>query len=165
MIPTLEIGDHILVNKFLFGTKIPLTEISFFPVREPRRNDIIVFKYPEDETKDFIKRVIGLPGDIVEIMDKRVFINGKALDEPFKIHQDSAINYSRAQRNRDNYGPVTVPEGSYFVMGDNRDKSLDSRFWGMVKGEKIKGRAFLIYLSWDKEENTIRWRRIGRTIS
>lgn len=164
MIPTLEVGDHILVNKFLFGTKIPLTDISFFPVRKPQRNDIIVFKYPEDETKDFIKRVIGVPGDIVEITDKRVSINGKELKEPFTIYQDPSINFSRGQKIRDNYGPVSVPEDSYFVMGDNRDRSLDSRFWGMVKAEKIKGRAFLIYLSWNKETNSMRWGRLGQSI-
>ncbi len=163
MIPTLKIGDHILVNKFIYGTKIPFTDRIIIPFKTPNRGDIIVFKYPDDESKDFIKRVIGLPGDTLEIKEKRVFINGKMLDESYPEHGDPVI-YPYGIQPRDNFGPIVVPEGSYFCMGDNRDFSLDSRYWGFVKLNKIKGKAFIIYWSWDGVDQWVRWDRLGHLI-
>lgn len=171
MIPTLEIGDHILVNKFVYGIKIPFADRFLISLGMPKRDDIIVFKYPEDETKDFIKRVIGLPGDIVEIKDKIVYINGKPLDELYVIHRDPSILPKEFQP-RDNLDPIIVPQDSYFMMGDNRDQSLDSRFWGFVRLNKIKGKAFGIYWSCKERSslacliywNHIRWDRLGMLI-
>lgn len=160
MIPTLSIGDHILVNKFLYGIKLPFTDAMIVPVSSPRHGDIIVFKYPEDESKDFIKRVVGTPGDVVEVRSKEVYVNGARVDDPRVQHTDPEIQPNK----RDHFGPVTVPPGSYFVMGDNRDQSLDSRFWGFVKENKIRGKAFLIYWSWDGADTWVRWNRIGRVI-
>jgi signal peptidase I len=165
MTETLQIGDHILVNKFLYGVKIPFTDLELFPIRMPHRMDIIVFKYPEDESKDFIKRVIGEPGDVIEVRDKTVYVNQTPLVEPYVIHRDSMILPAGPQSPRDNLGPLTVPADSYFVMGDNRDQSLDSRFWGFVKREKIRGKAFMIYWSWDGPHTWVRWTRIGHLIS
>jgi signal peptidase I len=164
MIPTLYVGDHILVNKFLYGTRIPFTDIKLLPLRDPRRMDIIVFKYPEDESKDFIKRIIGEPGDAVEVRDKVVYVNDRPISEPYAIHRDASI-FSSDLQPRDNFGPVVVPEDSYFVMGDNRDQSLDSRFWGFVKARQVRGKAFLIYWSWDGKDTWIRWNRIGHLVS
>jgi signal peptidase I len=171
MIPTLKIGDHILVNKFIYGIHIPFTDDTVFAMTLPKRGDVIVFKYPEDETKDFIKRVIGMPGDTIMIEDKRVSVNGQALKEPYVIHQDP-LTLPRGSQPRDYLGPIVVPEGDYFVMGDNRDQSLDSRYWGFVKTDKIEGRAFRIYWSCDAKESLVclfdwrkvRWQRIGMAI-
>lgn len=163
MIPTLKIGDHILVNKFVYGTKLPFTDRIIIPFGKPERNDIIVFKFPEDEKKDFIKRVVGLPGDLIEIRNKSVYINGKLLEESYAAHNDPIV-YPAGIQPRDNFGPVVVPADSYFVMGDNRDFSLDSRYWGFVKLNKIKGKAFVIYWSWDGEDRWVRWDRIGMLI-
>ena len=163
MIPTLQIGDHILVNKFVYGVKIPLTQMTLIPLGAPARGDIIVFKYPQDETKDFIKRVVGLPGDRLSIHQGQVSINGQPLTEPYAIH-DGVNPAAPTSQLRDNYGPVTVPPKNYFVMGDNRDHSLDSRYWGFVKEEKIKGEAFLIYWSWDGIKKWVRWERLGRVV-
>lgn len=163
MIPTLKIGDHILVSKFIYGTKLPFTDKIIIPFKKPVRGDIIVFKYPEDETKDFIKRVIGQPGDTLEVKEKKVYINGNPLEETYPEHNDNVV-YPYGIQPRDNFGPVVVPEESYFVMGDNRDFSLDSRYWGFVKLNKIKGKAFIIYWSWDGEDSWVRWNRLGRWI-
>jgi len=163
MIPTLKIGDHILVNKFIYGTKLPFSDRIIIPLRRPNRGDIIVFKFPDDEKKDFIKRVIGLPGDIVEIKGKKVYINGSPIDDSYAVHSDPML-YPSGIQPRDNFGPLTVPQDSYFVMGDNRDFSLDSRYWGFVKLNKIKGKAFIIYWSWNGEERWLRWERIGMLI-
>jgi signal peptidase I len=163
MIETLSIGDHILVNKFIYGVKIPFTDEILIPVSRPHRGDVIVFKYPEDESKDFIKRVVGEPGDVVEIGNKQVVVNGKPLEEHYAIHRDPAV-YPREVQPRDNFGPFIVPQDSYFVMGDNRDHSMDSRYWGVVKLNKIKGKAFIIYWSWDKGRYWVRWERIAKTI-
>jgi signal peptidase I len=160
---TLAIGDHILVNKFIYGTKIPFTDKRVLTIRDPRRGDVIVFEYPEDPSKDFIKRVIGTPGDELEVKNKKVFINGKAYDNPHEVHKEKEI-VPREQNPRDNFGPVKVPENSYFVMGDNRDRSYDSRFWGFVKNPKIKGLAFIKYWSWDSANFRVRWKNIGRLI-
>jgi signal peptidase I len=168
MIPTLQIGDHLLVNKFLLGTPVdvPFTNIHLFRMpglRRPQRGDIIVFKYPEDPTRDFIKRVIGVEGDRIESKDKTLFVNGRKLVEPFVQHVDSNIKPADMDR-RDNFGPVSVPKDSVFAMGDNRDQSYDSRFWGFVDLSKIKGKAVIIYWSWDSDSTWVRFKRIGRLI-
>src|ERR1039457_2140430 len=147
---TLLIGDHLLVSKFIYGTKIPFTDKRVLKLRDPRQGDVIVFEYPEDPSKDFIKRVVGVPGDTVEEVDKKVYVNGKHYANPHEIHKEKEL-FPREQNPRDNFGPIKVPEGSLFVMGDNRDRSYDSRFWGFVKYDKIKGLAFIKYWSWDKD--------------
>lgn len=159
MLETLQIGDHLLVNKFLYGIKIPFTNAIIVPISNPDFQDIVVFEFPEDESKDFIKRVIGLPGDTIEVRDKEVYRNGEKLNEPYAQHTD-AKNLSRLINPRDNFGPVTVPEDQYFVMGDNRDESYDSRFWGFLSREKIKGKAWIIYWS-SRGLSEIRWDRIA----
>jgi signal peptidase I len=160
---TLLIGDHLLVTKFLYGTKIPFTDTKVLKIRDPKQGDVIVFEYPEDPSKDFIKRVVGLPGDVVEGKEKKVFVNGKPFENSHEIHKEKEL-IPKAQNPRDTFGPVTVPAGSYFVMGDNRDRSYDSRFWGFVKSPKIKGKAFIKYWSWDSDKFTVRFRNIGRLI-
>ena len=163
MQPTLKIGDHILVNKFIYGVKLPYTRMTLIPLGAPESGDIIVFKYPEEPDKDFIKRVIGIPGDTIEIRNKQVFVNGDPLNHDVGVHTESKI-ISRSMSHRDNFGPVTVPDDSYFVMGDNRDNSYDSRFWGFVDESAIKGEAFIIYWSWDSEDFGVRWGRIGNLL-
>jgi signal peptidase I len=160
---TLAIGDHILVNKFIYGTKIPFADKRILKIRDPRRGDVIVFEYPEDPSKDFIKRVIGTPGDVIEEKDKKVYINGQPYVNPHEVHKEADL-IPREQNPRDNFGPVKVPENSYFVMGDNRDRSYDSRFWGFVKNSKIKGLAFIKYWSWDSTRLRVRWGSIGKLI-
>lgn len=147
----LKVGDHIVVNKFIYGPVSPPWE-KLFPLREIRRGDIIVFRYPLQPDTDFVKRVIGMPGDTLEIRNKVVSINGKALDEPYVIHEDSQVFPAQPAlpepyRSRDQFGPYTVPAGQYFAMGDNRDRSSDSRYWGTVPRPMIKGRAFMVYWS------------------
>ena len=161
---TLAIGDHILVNKFLYGSKIPFTDKRILKIRDPRRGDVIVFEYPEDPSKDFIKRVIGTPGDVIEEKDKQVYVNGQPYVNPHEVHKEKDL-IPREQNPRDNFGPVKVPEDSYFVMGDNRDRSYDSRFWGFVKNPKIKGQAFIKYWSWDSPRFRVRWGSIGKLIN
>ena len=160
---TLLVGDHILVNKFLYGTKIPFTGLNLFPLREPRRGDIIVFKYPEDESKDFIKRLIGTPGDVVQGIDKKIYVNGKPLTETYTDFKDPDVLPASVQQ-RDNFGPIKVPPHKYFMMGDNRDRSHDSRFWGFVDEKKIIGEAMVIYWSWDTDDRLVRWGRIGNVV-
>jgi len=174
MIPTLNVGDHILVNKFSYGLNIfresyfglnfPPKDINIISYRKPQRGDIVVFKFPEDESRDFIKRVIGVEGDRVEIKDKIVYINGKSLNkEPYTIYRDPDIKPKDVSQ-RDNFDPIDVPVGHIFVMGDNRDGSHDSRFWGFVNIRKVKGNALIIYWSWDGDDHWVRWRRIGKLI-
>ena len=163
MEPTLLVGDHILVNKFIYGEHIPFTDSKILDFRDPKRGEIIVFVYPKDESKDFIKRVIGVEGDTIEIKDKKLFINGQFFDDPYGHFKDNAVIPGHVQP-RDNFGPVTVPEDSLFVMGDNRDRSADSRFWGFVRLTQVKGKAFLIYWSWGGFMRDIKWRRIGKLI-
>ncbi len=166
---TLLIGDHLLVNKFIYGTQVPFTDSRILPIRHPEQGDIIVFEYPIDsknedlsfwERKDFIKRIVGTPGDVIEVRNKTVFVNGEAHVISQERHKQAGFD-SR----RDNMAPVTVPAGSYFVMGDNRDNSHDSRFWGFVPEENIKGLAFIKYWSWDRQDSSPRWSRIGRLIN
>jgi signal peptidase I len=163
MLETLQIGDHLLVNKFIYGINIPFTHIRVLALREPRRGDVVVFKYPEDETKDFIKRVIGVPGDTIEVIDKTVYLNGKPDIIPSEEHTDP-LTYPAELQPRDNLGKITVPPGHYFMMGDNRDHSLDSRFWGFVREDELLGKAVVIYWSWDAEHGHVRFSRIGKLI-
>jgi signal peptidase I len=168
MIPTLRIGDHLLVNKFLLGTPVdvPFTDIHLFMMpglRKPQRGDVIVFKYPEDPTRDFIKRVIGVEGDVIGSKDKILYVNGRKSVEPYVQHVDSSVKPAGMDR-RDNFGPVNVPKDSVFVMGDNRDQSYDSRFWGFVNSSQIKGKAIILYWSWDTDKSWPRLDRIGRII-
>jgi signal peptidase I len=160
---TLQIGDHILVNKFIYGVKIPYWRKDIIPIKNPDRGDIIVFKYPVDPNKDFIKRVIGVGGDVVEYRDKQLYVNNKRVNHDFGMHTDPHIIPGNI-RPRDNFGPITVPENSLFVMGDNRDESFDSRFWGFVDLKAVNGKAFIIYWSWDKNKFGVRWDRLGRIL-
>ncbi len=163
MMDTLLIGDHLLVNKFIYGIKVPFVDEKLFPLREPRRGDIIVFRYPLDRKKDFIKRVIAVGGDRVEIRDKVVYVNGKPLDEPYAVFKAGTSSIFGFRKGRD-MDEVVVPEGHVFVMGDNRDNSHDSRFWGTVDIDEIKGKAFILYWSWDREKKRVRFDRIGKLI-
>jgi signal peptidase I len=166
---TLLVGDHLLVNKFIYGTKIPFTDKRILKVRDPRRGDVIVFLYPEDaenpdlrfwQKKDFIKRIVGIPGDRVKMVDQVVYVNGK----PYRIPQEVHKGASQDEQLLYNFPEKVVPPGEYFVMGDNRDNSRDSRFWGFVRRDYIKGLAFIKYFSWDNINRTIRWNRIGKGI-
>jgi len=161
MVPTLLVGDHILVNKFLFGFKMPFSDHRIMALRGPKRGDVIVFKYPRDKKLDFIKRCVGVGGETVEVRDKRVFINGEAIDFPQAVFLDEGSFLT----GRDTFGPVTVPEGKVFVMGDNRDNSNDSRFWGFVDLADVRGKAIVIYWSWDKSRTWPRFGRIGDGIN
>ena len=173
MIPTLQIGDHILVSKFIYGVKLPFINTTIIPGTEPDYDDIVVFKYPKDPKKDYIKRVIGLQGDMVEIKDKVVYINGKKIEDQHAFFSD-ARGSPLINRPRDNYGPVKVPESCIFVLGDNRDHSYDSRFWGFVNMKALKGKAFIVYFSWDTSNFNwsfsdilnidIRWTRLGHLL-
>jgi signal peptidase I len=158
MKPTFEIGDHILVSKFIYGVKIPFMRTTIIPVSEPKRGDIVVFIYPEDRSKDFIKRVIGIGGDTIEIKNKKIYLNGLPYNDTYGIYNDDFIIPGSIQP-RDNLDPVTVRPGSIFVMGDNRDQSYDSRFWGVVDLKDVMGKAFIIYWSWDKDNYSVRWNR------
>lgn len=150
MEPTLLIGDHILVDRR-------------DAAKNPNRGDLIVFQYPEDPAKDFIKRVVAVGGDKVEIKDKVLFVNGNEVKEPYVSHQETNM-IPASQNPRDNYGPQVIPKDSYFVLGDNRDKSYDSRFWGAVSKDKVKGTVKNLYWSWDKEKFAVRWNRIGMKV-
>jgi signal peptidase I len=171
---TLLIGDHIFVNKFLYGYHIPFTKGRVLAFSHPRRGDIVVFVFPEDKTKDFIKRVVGTPGDTVEIRDKKVYVNGKTVGEPYTRYADGTA-VDAFIKGRDNMPPIAVPPGKYFVMGDNRDRSYDSRFWGFVDEEAVIGKALFIYFSIDwsrtpdwyavwRYPDMIRWNRLGNVL-
>ncbi len=163
MEPTLLIGDHILVNKFIYGIKIPFTSVRLVPLKKPQRGDVVVFIYPLDPSKDFIKRVVAVEGDTVKITNKKLLINGSEAADPHAVYKEDTVFPVEIQK-RDNFGPVTVPAGSIFVLGDNRDRSLDSRFWGFVPLEDLRGKAFIIYWSWNSQETNVRWNRIGHLI-
>jgi signal peptidase I len=170
----LLIGDHLLVNKFVLGPQRSGLERALLPMKDIQRRDVVVFKYPEDPERDFIKRVIGLPGDQIELRRKRVYLNGQLLDEPYVYYlenppplpqeMDSPASQGTSGDPREEYGPVTVPPGHFFVMGDNRDNSQDSRYWGFLPRENVKGRALVIYWSYAAEEGNIisgtRWSRL-----
>ena len=160
---TLQIGDHILVNKFIYGIKLPFLQTTLVSITDPQRDDIVVFEFPEDKDKDFIKRVVGVAGDVVEVRNKKVRVNGVLQEANYIVNSDPHLFPGNVQP-RDNFGPVTVPAHSLFVMGDNRDHSYDSRYWGFVDLKAIKGKAFIIYWSWDKDNFGVRWRRIGHIL-
>lgn len=160
---TLLIGDQLLVNKFIYGVKLPFTNFTIIPVKTPQRGEIIVFKFPEDPSKDFIKRVVAVGGDTVEIRNKEVYVNGLKQPDEHVVHVDPRVFPSEFQP-RDNFGPITVPQGKLFVMGDNRDESNDSRYWGYVDIAAVRGRAILIYWSWDSQDFNVRWNRLGHLI-
>jgi signal peptidase I len=163
MIPTLQIGDHILVNKLAYGIRIPFWNQYLVEFKTPRRADVVVFIFPEDRSKDFIKRVIGVGGDVVEIRGKKVYVNKVVQEDPYaRFEGEGALGGELPIR--DDYGPTRVPDNHVFVMGDNRDRSYDSRFWGFVDLEDVKGKAFLIYWSWDGTDRWVRWERIGDLI-
>lgn len=144
----LLIGDHILVNKFVYAPIQFPWEKKLLPIDDVKREDVIVFKFPEEPSRNFIKRVIGLGGETVEIRNKQVYINGKPIPEPYKFHKAEFFGLTA-----ENFGPVKVPDGYYFVLGDNRDNSKDSRAWGFVPKDYIKGRAFIIYWSFEGPQN------------
>lgn len=168
---TLLIGDHILVSKFSYGIHIPnvipftgirlFSDIILFP-ENPERGDIIVFKFPKDESRDFIKRVIGLPGDMLEIRSQTIYINDKPYDDSHARHTEPPATEPLVPR--DDFGPVRVPEGHLFVMGDNRENSQDGRYWGFLDIKKVKGKALLIYWSWNKQDNWVRADRFGQIL-
>ena len=164
MKPTLQIGDHILVTKFSYGIKIPILRKTLIPISEPKRGDIVVFIYPEDRSKDFVKRVIGIGGDTIEIQNKKIYLNGLSYNDGHGIYADDMVIPGAAQP-RDNFGPVTVPPASLFVMGDNRDQSYDSRFWGFVDKRDVLGKALIIYWSWNKDDLNVRWSRLGHLLN
>lgn len=193
MEPTLLVGDHLLVNKFIYGLSVPFTDRKVFQFKKPKAGDVIVFEFPgnpgyckgflsvimkrventkerkdawqliTDDCKDYIKRVVAVEGDTVEVRDKVVYVNGKPLANNHGVNIDPHI-YPRGTEVRDNFGPYTVPNDSVFAMGDNRDRSSDSRYWGSVKLSEIKGKAFIIYWSWDGSEHWVRWRRFANII-
>ncbi|MHB8788519.1 MAG: signal peptidase I [Desulfobulbaceae bacterium] len=171
MLPTLLIGDHLLVNKFIYGIKVPFTGTVLVPINSPERNDVIVFRYPQDPKLDYIKRVIAIGGDTIESRDKVLYVNGKPFDDKYGVRMDDSVADGTLSP-RDNFGPIVVPEGKVFVMGDNRDNSYDSRFWGFVDQKAILGKALIIYWSWDVERplfsldrlQSIRWGRFGDII-
>lgn len=163
MVPTLLVGDHLLVNKIIYGVKIPILRKIIIPITNPKRDDIIVFIYPNDRSLDFIKRVIGVGGDKIEIKNKKIFINDEEYKDSHGVYTDSLI-YPGAMHLRDNFGPIIVPQGSLFVMGDNRDNSKDSRYWGFVDVKDVEGKALILYWSWNRDENTLRWKRMGKLL-
>lgn len=156
---TLQVGDHILVNKFIYGVKIPFLQKNIIPIRDPKREDIVVFKYPQDPAKDFIKRVIGVAGDEIEIRNKKLFVNKEPFDRSYAVYSPRIPS---PFHKGDNFGPVKVPPNKLFVMGDNRDNSHDSRFWGFVDLKTIKGKAFVIYFSWNSGGSGLKKVRWGR---
>jgi len=167
MEPTLQVGDHLLVTKFIYGIKIPFVRTKYFPLRDPERGDIIVFVYPKDRSKDFIKRVIGTEGEKVEIVQNKIYINDRLIEDPWG-HYDERTPSIKYPQPMERFGPVIVPRHSLFVLGDNRDNSQDSRFWGFVNVNEVKGKALIIYFSWDRYAQSllekVRWIRFGKLI-
>ncbi len=190
---TLLPGDFVLVAKFIYGVEIPYTHVRFLDFYKPHRKEIVVFPFPLDPRKDFVKRCVAVAGDTVQIVHKQLYINGKPVEEPYVTHKDPQEyppifvprdtlamkeytqawiqrQYMRNPRVRDNFGPVVVPPGHIFVMGDNRDYSLDSRFWGPLPVKYVKGRPFIIYFSWNPDPplsqfwRKIRWRRLLKIV-
>ena len=161
----LLIGDHLLVNKLVYSPSAGRLENALLGKRPIERGHVVVFKFPEDPTRDFIKRVVGLPGETVEIRDKKVYINGNPLDEPYAQFRDPPVRHDdpeyglRGESIRDSWGPKVIPEGQLFVLGDNRDNSRDSRFWGFLPRDQVKGRALLIY--WSYEASREEYHRTG----
>ena len=168
---TLLIGDHILVSKFAYGTHIP-NEIPFLNIKlfddiilsqeVPKRGEIIVFKYPKNESRDFIKRVVGIPGDILEVRRQKVYVNNQLYEEEHVWHTETPQNDRFVPR--DDFGPVVVPPKHLFMMGDNRENSQDSRFWGFLNINKVKGKALMVYWSWNAVDSWVRFDRFGKVL-
>jgi signal peptidase I len=166
MEPNLLIGDHLLVNKFVSAPTLTRLEDTLLPIQTIQRGDVIVFKHPRMPERDLIKRTIGLPGETIELREKRVFVNGKPLDEAYAHFVLNASDVPPTDVRR-NFGPVTVPPGHYFMMGDNRDNSEDSRYWGFLPREHVKGKALFLYISFGEGPGSVanvRWARILRQI-
>ncbi|OPX98100.1 MAG: Signal peptidase I P [Syntrophorhabdus sp. PtaB.Bin006] len=167
MEPTLLIGDHLLVNRLSYVVKVPFSDIVLLNLGSPTRGDVIVFRYPMDRSKDFIKRVIATEGETVEIRNKIIYVNGKKIDDPWGVYLDEEI-VPKFFSPKDNLGPIKVPKDCVFAMGDNRDRSLDSRFWGFVRRDDLVGKALVLYFSWngraDNPVNYVRWERLGKLI-
>jgi len=170
---TIMPGDFLFINKFIYGAEIPFTHKHLPGIKKPDRGDIIVFRYPNDPSVNFVKRCVALAGDTVEIINKQLFINGKPADMPKYAKYEHHRIYPRHIQPRDNFGPYIVPEKHYFAMGDNRDNSNDSRYWGPVPDSLLKGQAMIIYWSWNKEIpfwkpikklSSIRLPRIGKIV-
>ena len=159
MLQTLLVGDHLLASKFSYGVKVPFTNYYVYKGSDPQRGEIIIFEYPNDPSVDYIKRIVGTPGDTIEVRNKQLFRNGEAVKESFIRFTEP----DRIQPVRDNFGPVTVPADKYFVMGDNRDNSMDSRFWGFVDRSAIRAKAWRIYWSWGGLDD-MRWNRMGKKV-
>jgi signal peptidase I len=184
MMPTLLDGDFILVNKFGYGIRLPVANKLIIQIDKPKRGDVVVFRFPRDPSVDYIKRVVGLPGDRISYRDKVVYVNGQPMKQELNgtyVGQGTALSMTGASLRKETLGNVehpiltrneqpprdgefVVPDGHYFVMGDNRDNSNDSRFWGFVPDENLVGRAFMIWMNWDSADNTVRWSRIGTII-
>lgn len=160
MLPTLQTGDHLLINKLRYGIRIPLLDIWLVRYAEPQFDDVVVFEFPLKRSENYVKRVIAGPGEVVEIRNKQVFVNGEPRDSEhayFAEGKDGPLDDGL----RDNYGPVTVPSAHLFVLGDNRDRSYDSRFWGFLPVEEVEGEAVVVYWSWDSQDQWVRWERLG----
>jgi len=184
MMPTLLVGDFILVNKFAYGIRLPVINTKIINIGEPKRGDVVVFRYPNDPSTDYIKRVIGLPGDRIAYYNKKVYVNGKEFPQQEQAIYEgvgSGIGESGSHLKNENILGVkhhilinddkptinydfVVPAHHYFVMGDNRDNSNDSRFWGYVPEENLVGKAFMIWMNWDTANNGVNWHRIGDSI-
>jgi len=167
MEPTLLVGDYLLVSKFLYGIRNPFTDKKIFSYKKPQRGDIIVFIYPKDRSKDFIKRVIGQEGEKISIVQNKIYVNDQVVEDPWG-HFAEKKAWSQYFPSMESFGPVVVPKDSLFVLGDNRDNSQDSRFWGFVHLDEVKGKAFIIYFSLDwyakQVLNKVRWVRLGKLI-
>lgn len=163
---TLLIGDHLFVNRFIYGPATSGLEKRLLPLRPVNRGDIVVFRSPENPQLDLVKRCVGMPGDEIRVVDKALYINGKAVDDAsYAIHTDTyPDDFDPHRQRRDNFGPYTVPAGHYFCMGDNRDNSNDSRFWGPLPAHMVKGRALFIYWSYGGETSDGQWRGMGEKI-
>ncbi len=169
---TLLVGDHILVNRFIYGIRMPFTGSTIIKNKEPKFGDIVVFMYPKNPNIYFIKRCIGTPNDVLEMKNKVLYIDGKKMTEPYVIHRDENVyardtDYMPAKTlfgSRDNWGPVKIPPHKYFMMGDNRDNSYDSRYWGFVPEKNLTGKAFIIYGSWEYNPLEIRFNRFFKTV-
>ncbi|MDA8140857.1 MAG: signal peptidase I [Desulfobacteraceae bacterium] len=167
MEPTVKIGDHILVNKFIYGIKIPFTQERFLQFFKPRRGDVVVFLFPLDMSKDFIKRVIATAGEKIQIINNQIYINDQPIADPWG-HFEPIYAAPWLRREIDYYGPEVVPANSYFMLGDNRNDSEDSRFWGFVPNDNLIGKAMFVYFSWNSNAlsvlDIIRWSRFGKWI-
>lgn len=161
MLPTIQIGDHLFVNKLAYSVHVPLIGTELWELGGPKRGEVVVFVSPVDHRTDLIKRIVAVAGDTIEIRNKQVHVNGELVLDSHASFVDPQVSPSGP---RDNFGPTVVPEGKFFVLGDNRDRSYDSRFWGFADVKDVKGKATFIYWSWDSERHWPRFERLGRFI-